>query len=338
MTIPQRLHRPLPHLAPGLRPKPRRTEPEEQSATTAGLTPIAAGRAPSPTFLPPRLISPTAILQLQRIHGNRHVQRLVAQWTIASAAASLQRELEDEGATGAGPVEGVPVREEAEAAAPDLSNVNEDGEIDGTVTSGVVPHVFVNGGKKGSGIVHWVGGNGGSGLQDVAEIDLVAPVYENKDPTGKQTHGRGWIRAGTGKAKVKRSYRGVVVGPNGPTAYFTRRASARADAHEKLHVASSKTHHDANIKPLETRVSKHRMKPWAMKSGTTGAAAETALKTFVDWSTAIAAFTTADSADNTPMGTVDAADLAKPDFIRDYGPRTVKGVNYAHYYDVPPGP
>jgi hypothetical protein len=296
---------------------------------------LGAPRAPAAAGPALRLLGPTAILQLQQTHGNRHVQRLIAR---AAPVSALQRDVEDEGSTGEAPVEGLPVMEEAEAASPDLGTVNEDGEIDGAVTSAVVPHVFVNGGKTGSGIVHWVGGNGGLGLQAVGSIDLVAPVYENKDPSGKATEGKAWIRSGTGKAKVKRSYRGVVAGPNGPTAYFTTRASIRADVHEKLHVASSKAHHDTNIKPLEKRVSKHRGKWSAMKSGATGADAETALKTFVDWNTAITAFTTGDTTDNTPMGTVDTADLALPNFIRDYGPRTKKGVNYAHYYDVPPGP
>ena len=37
------------------------------------------------------------------------------------------------------------------------------------------------------------------------------------------------------------------------------------------------------------------------------------------------------------MGTVEIADLASPTFIRDYAPRRVNGVNYAHYFDTLPG-
>jgi hypothetical protein len=49
-------------------------------------------------------------------------------------------------------------------------------------------------------------------------------------------------------------------------------------------------------------------------------------------------FVTADTADNTPGGAVDTADLASGTYLNDFGPRTVRGVNYAHYYDTPPGP
>lgn len=38
------------------------------------------------------------------------------------------------------------------------------------------------------------------------------------------------------------------------------------------------------------------------------------------------------------METVDTADLAAADFIKDYGARVVSGVRYEHYMDQPPGP
>ena len=75
-----------------------------------------------------------------------------------------------------------------------------------------------------------------------------------------------------------------------------------------------------------------------MLAGTTRAEAETALSNFINWNATIDAFRNDDTAANTPMGTVDTTDLASPTFIQDYGPRAVGAVNYAHYFDTPPGP
>jgi hypothetical protein len=276
--------------------------------------------------VPVSLFRDSALLHLQRSHGRRFVQRFLA------------REMAAGERTGEAPVEGVPVKEEGEAAAPDLSQVNENGEIDGAITSNVHPHVFVNRGKTGSAMVHWVGGTGGMGNQPVGSIDLVAPVYENRNPAGSDPQGNAWIRPGTGTARVTRSFTGAPAGPNGPTAYLTTRGSIRADVHERLHIASSRTHHDTHIKPLERRVARHRGRSAGLSAGATGAEAQTALQTFVDWNTAVTNFANADTTDNTPGGTVDTNDLASGTYLSDFGPRVVRGVNYAHYYDTPPGP
>jgi hypothetical protein len=172
----------------------------------------------------------------------------------------------------------------------------------------------------------------------VAAIDLVAPAYESRDPAAAGGQARAWIRAGTGTARVTRSYTGSLTGANGPTLYMTARAVARTDAHEVLHVNSSKSIHDSLIVPLEARIAQHTGEAKALSSGTTAAAARTALQAFINWDTTIATFRSNDTTANTPMGTVDTADLASPTFIRDYGPRQVNGVNYANYFDTPPGP
>jgi len=149
---------------------------------------------------------------------------------------------------------------------------------------------------------------------------------------------RAWIRPGTGTARVTRSYTGSLVGANGPTLYMTPAAVTRTDVHEELHVNSSRAIHDAHIISLERRIAQHLGQANALLAGTTKAEAETALSTFINWNATIDAFRNADTAANTPMGTVDTADLASPTFIRDYGPRAVGGVNYARYFDTPPGP
>jgi hypothetical protein len=136
---------------------------------------------------------------------------------------------------------------------------------------------------------------------------------------------------------VTRSYKGVQLGANA-TYYFTARACARADTHEQLHVASSRGIHNTNISPLETRVGTHRGESHALQSGATPAAAQTALIAFVNWNPSVIAFSTQDTAANTPMGSVDTTDMATATFIRDYGPRAVAGANFAHYIDTPPGP
>ncbi|MEE6273596.1 hypothetical protein V2J56_09585 [Georgenia sp. MJ206] len=264
------------------------------------------------------------VLALQRAAGNRAV------------AVTLQRDFVDEGKTGEEHHEGSPVPLEAQAAAPTPVAYNEFGEIDRGVVSGTVPHVFQDNGKNGVGLVNWAGGDGGAGEQSVGSITLLAPLYGFAEPTAT-TGAKAWVRPATGTATVTRSYKGVQHGANG-TFYFTRRACARADVHERLHVSSSEALHDAHIAPLEARVATHRGEPAALVSGATGAEALAALKALVDWNAAVSAFSSADRAANTPMGTVDTTDMARADFIRNYGPRTVGTVAYASYIDTPPGP
>lgn len=271
------------------------------------------------------VLSGRDVVALQRAAGNRAV------------VATLQREVVEEGQAGTGAVPGEPVHEEAVAADPAPVAVNEFGEIDVAIVSSAVPHLFKNKGKKGSGLVNWAGGDGGAGQQTTGSVDLVAPVYESAEPAKAGRSARAWVRSGTGKATVTRSYKGVQKGANNAY-YFTARACARADVHEKQHVSSSKTIHDATIKPLEKRVSKHRGKGSALETGATGADALAALQGLIDWNTAVTTFAADDTVANTPSGTVDTLDLARADFVRDYGPRAVKGTNYAHYIDTPPGP
>lgn len=277
-------------------------------------------------------VPPTHILQMQRTAGNRGTAAYLA------GRAPLQREFVDQREQN-GPVssEGEPIEEHAETATPKATKESPFGELDGEVTADVVPHVFVNGGKTGSGLVNWAGGRGGAGNQGVGSITLVAPAYQTAAPSAAGKPAKAWIQSGTGKAKVTRSYHGVQHGATG-TFYFSRRACARADVHERLHVRSSRAIHDLNIKPLERRVSRHKGASQAMKAGTTAAEALAALTTFIGWNTQVNAFTTQDTAANTPMGTVDTTDMARADFVRNYGPRTVRGVNYASYIDTPPGP
>ena len=145
---------------------------------------------------------------------------------------------------------------------------------------------------------------------------------------------------------MTRSLTGVVAGANGPDNFFTAAASARADRHEQLHVASSKRHHDTHIKPLEARIAARTGSAKALSSsagsflsGTLARlGAVAALNIELNWNDAIAKFQAADIADNTPLRAVDTADMATPDFIRNFGPRVEGGVTFKRFWDVPPGP
>jgi hypothetical protein len=254
-----------------------------------------------------------------------------------SSGSHVQREIDDLGKTGDAAAEGVPVSVESATAAPIDADVNEFGEKTGKVTSNVAPHVFVDNGKTGSALDNTVGGRGGSGDQNAGNITLVGPQYESRAGANGAPE-KAWVRPGTGAATVTRSYHGSLTGANGPTLWMTARAVVRTDAHEILHVQSSRLLHDANIAPLEARIAQQHTEATALNSGATAAEAQTALQTFINWNATVSAFTTADIASNQPGGTVDTTDVASPTFLREYGPRRVNGVNYQHYVDTPPGP
>jgi len=172
----------------------------------------------------------------------------------------------------------------------------------------------------------------------VGAAAVVAPIIETSGSGDAGATTQAWVRAGSGTATVSRSYTGVLVGANGPNYYITGSAATRIDRHEEKHIQASKGHHDTHIVPLEARVAQHQGQAKALSLGATPAAAKTALETFLNWNASITSFRTSDTASNTPGGTVDTTDLATADFYRDYGPRAVAGVNYAHYVDTPPGP
>jgi Domain of unknown function (DUF4157) len=230
----------------------------------------------------------------------------------------------------------------AETVVLEPGEVNEWGEMDGKLTSNVKPHLFINGGKTGSGIVQWVpGGNGGQGNQTLGDVDIWSPDYVTEDAAdagAEHATAWVWIKPKTGTAKVTRSYRGVQVGANTTAHYFTERAAARADVHEQLHVASSEAIHDKHIVPLEKRIAKYVGRENALKQGCTPEEAIDALMVIINWNDTMTAFRDDDTTANTPMGTVDTADLAAADFIRNYGPRKVEDVEYDSYWDTPPGP
>ncbi|MGH2368948.1 MAG: hypothetical protein ACRDI2_12180 [Chloroflexota bacterium] len=288
------------------------------------------------------------VSRLQQTHGNGFVQRLLTERVAGVPTAAIPpTAVVDEGKTGEGPIQPQPMPIAGEGGSVAPQRVNEWGEFDGGMVSDVQPKVFSNGGKTGAAAVHWGGGTGGRGNQGVGTITLTAPTYEGRDEiaahrgrfgrTIARRPAKAWIRSGTGKAKVTRSYVGVLVGANG-TYYITRRAARRIDVHEGRHVSSSRGIHNTHVRPLERRVSRRRGQSSGLSTGTTQAQAIAALQTEVDWNNAVSSFSTADTTANTPGGTTDSTDSARANFYFDYGPRAVRGTNYAHYVDTPPGP
>jgi hypothetical protein len=92
--------------------------------------------------------------------------------------------------------------------------------------------------------------------------------------------------------------------------------------------------HDAHVAPLEVRVAARTGEGKALSQGADGPAAKTALDAELKWNDALTKFRAQDNAYNQPGGSVDTADSGSAGWYKDLGPRTVAGVNYAHYVDV----
>jgi hypothetical protein len=284
------------------------------------------------------------VLELQRLAGNGAVVELLQPHGPAPASMVVQREFGEDGQTGeatlepaAGEVVQPDLGEGGGGAEPVAAEISEFGEMDGSIDSGVAPHTFVNRGQVASGKWLHTGGTGGKGNEGVGSADLVAPIYESAPPKKAGGDATAKVKKGTGKVKVKRSYNGVKPGDNGTAAwagsgggevFVMWSAVARIAKHEVGHIKETKKFHDANIKPLETRIKSTR-------KAATEAAAIAALQTHVDWNTSVTNFATADTTMNTPGGTFDTTDQAKADFYHDKGPKTINKKVFAHFVEAP---
>jgi hypothetical protein len=284
---------------------------------------------------------------LQAGYGNAHVQRLLRQ--TADAGGEPPAEGAAEGAAEGGIVTEVEtfVPEEMQAV-PDehmhLATVGfTDGGQTGTVAHGgedghdhsAQPHAFTDGGQTGTVVWGGGGGAGARGNEAAGSIQSqVAPEYQAKaNPDSKDADA--WVKPGTGKVGVTRSWVGIASGDQGNGWFVTPAAATRINAHELLHVASSKGHYNTNLKPLEDRVAD---KTLGMGVAATPELAIAHLKTVIKWPESITAFQTNDKADNKPMGPVDTNDLASGTYPVDSGPGTVGGKNYQHRARTPSEP
>ena len=270
---------------------------------------------------------------LQRSAGNAAVARLLTSAGTATArpAGCVAHAFLDESRSGAEEFQARPIGFEPAGPDPSPAPINEDGLIDGDWISVVAATVFVNAGKAGTGLVNWAGGNGGT-TPGIGGSTAVAPVIDT-GPAGDGGTARAWVRAGTGTVNVRRHYFGVPVGANGPY-FITAAAAARIDTHEQNHISHSRLAHDAHIVPLEARVAARTGEAKALSQGADEAAAKAALIAELKWNDALTRFRNQDNTDNLPGGTVDTADSASAGWYKDLGPKTVAGVNYAHYVDV----
>jgi hypothetical protein len=250
------------------------------------------------------------------------------------SARSVQRAFEDGGEDQQA---AAPILEEAETGSVTPEAKNEFGEIDGSIGSNVLPHAVTDDGQTAKDLWHHAGGTtGGTGNQPTGDAQLTAPVYKSKPATATRP-AKAWIKSGTGKVKVVRSFTGVPQGNNGTykhspgLVWLTWKAKWRIATHEREHVKKTRELHDAHIKPLQDRIAKYRGVAHKTMTGTDEAAAIAALQTQIDWNQAVNDFAQEDTAENQPMGPVDTADMATADFYHDYGPRKIKGVDYGHF-------
>jgi hypothetical protein len=288
------------------------------------------------------------LTSLQAGYGNAHVLRLLRQAADAGGEPPAEGAAAGEG----GIVTEVETFEPEEMhVLPDehmhVATVGGDGFTDGGQT-GTVPHggddghdhsaqpqAFTDGGNTGT--VIWAGGGGAGahGNEAVGSVQSqVAPEYQGKaNPDTKDADA--WVKPGTGKVSVTRSWVGIGSGDQGNGWFVTPAGATRINAHELLHVASTKGHYNTHLKPLEERVAD---KTLGMGVAATPELAIAHLKTVIKWPESITAFQNADKADNKPMGPVDTNDLASGTYPVDSGPGTVGGKNYQHRLRTPSEP
>lgn len=310
---------------------------------TPGRAPDDTQARANRTALPAHRPEHGAALAMQRMAGNRAVAALLRPRAPAGGI-TVQRVFVDEGQTGEATVEPAAgetaqpeLGESAAAAEPTAESVNEFGEMDGAIDTGVVPHTFLNKGQVAVGKWHHCGGSGGKGNEGVGSATLVAPIYDSAPPKKAGAQATAKVRKGTGKVTVTRSYNGVTPGDNGNAAwagstggpvFIMWSAVARMAKHEAGHIKETKKFHDADIKPLEKRVRE-------TKTGATEADATAALQAHVNWNASVTSFATADTTMNTPGGTFDTTDQAKADFYHDKGPKKIKKKQYDHLIEAP---
>jgi hypothetical protein len=202
------------------------------------------------------------------------------------------------------------------------------------------PHAFVDGGMTGT--VIWAGGGGAGprGEQGTGTIQTtVNPTYQSRS-NGLFSDSEAWVLGGTGDLTVKRSWLGANGGDQGNGHYVTPAAAARFNAHEVLHVNSTKSIYDAHIKPMLERVVAHRddNPGHSTVHAFLQSSAIEALRSTIGWADAVSAFQTDDTAANAPMNTVDTNDLASGTYPVDRGPGKVEGKQFQHRVTLPSEP
>lgn len=281
-----------------------------------------------------RDLTPHHVMHLQRAAGNRAVATVMRDEDESVGSATGQADAEPQTFTLTEQLDPEPENAQPdtahEAAAP--ATGFSDGGMVGVAPFGErtghedlhVPHAFTDGGMTGT--IAWAGGGGAGahGNQGVGTLQTqVAPTFTGSPgPTAGRFSSR--ITPGTGLVAATRSFLGAFSGDQGNGTWMSVSATNRVNQHERNHVASTRGIYAANITPLETRIANAAL---GTDVGATAAEAVTAHQAAINWGPSIQAFRTADTAANTPGGTIDTADVAAG-WIQNLGPGNVLGVAF----------
>ena len=139
-------------------------------------TPISASSHSSQQNVPSFYLQRRSEKQIE----SRKINKLPS---FAKAVYPTVTVIEDEGKTGSGMLtDGQSTEVESKNKNAGLhEEYNEFGFLDGEQRSNIPVHVFVNGGKTGSAIIHWAGGRGGRG-GFAGVITLIAPLLRERTP------------------------------------------------------------------------------------------------------------------------------------------------------------
>jgi hypothetical protein len=198
------------------------------------------------------------------------------------------------------------------------------------------PQAFADGGQTGT--VVWAGGGGAGahGNEAAGSVQThIPPTFSAQ--TLSPTDADAWVKIGTARLDVTRSWVGINSGNQGNGHFVTSKAAARINQHETLHVANTRSNYKAHIEPLLNRVGEFYAGV-KTQHAPTQAAAITALQNYIRWAGSVTAFQNADRAANQPGGTVDSADLKSGTYPVDAGPGKVGGVNFQHRVRLPSEP
>lgn len=210
----------------------------------------------------------------------------------------------------------------------------------GTRTDDGKPHAFVDGGMTGTTV--WAGGGGAGprGNQNTGSVqNTTNPDYQSRS-NGMFSDSEAWVAAGTGDLTVTRSWLGANGGDQGNGHFVTAAAAARFNAHEVLHVNSTRSIYNTHLQPMLDRVRSHRADNPSHTTvhGTLQLTAIYSLSSEIGWGTAVSNFQTGDQAANSPMNTVDTNDLATGTYPVDRGPGNVAGTAFQHRVTLPSEP
>jgi len=275
------------------------------------------------------------LLRLQRIIGNKGVQRLLRTEKHSSVPVCDHECCADTSRScirNSVPVSFVARGKTAEA--PTYFERRVQGQ--GSVISDLRPSAFISAGRTGVASYYLAGGPGGLGNERPGLIQgLVPPQIDSLNIHGETSY---CVRQQTGIVGISRSYTGVRAGDQGQAGpagrwFITSGAAARINQHEEGHIAESRRIHDATIAPMEQRLAERFICPLSRRGQRSGL--DDYLSRYVGWNTAIAEFRRQDRIRNQSNGTFDAEELNGPRRTQECRNVLWQGVAYDVYMYMP---